>query len=181
MDGSRSSGRPADIAASRCPRPCGSSGGRDSRRRARSCSSCPASGPWRVVADPASAADRLYEALLEDRSAEARSLIVTLYLNGGGLAWLCDDVIRSALARIGELWEHDAKGVFLEHRATATCARALTELRLLLPPVGDDAPRAIGGAFEGDVYQVPSAMAGSCWPKRDIASTTSARTRRLRR
>jgi MerR family transcriptional regulator, light-induced transcriptional regulator len=109
--------------------------------------------------DPDSAADRLYAALLEDRSAEARGLIVTLYLNGAGLAWLCDDVIRNALARIGELWEHDAKGVFLEHRATATCARALTELRLLLPPPGDDAPCAIGGAFEGDVYQVPSAMA----------------------
>ena len=113
-----------------------------------------------ATADQASAADRLYEALLEDRWAEARSLIMTLYLNGGGLAWLCDDVIRSALARIGELWQHDGRGVFLEHRATATCARALTELRLLLPPVGDDAPRAIGGAFEGDVYQVPSAMAG---------------------
>ena len=109
--------------------------------------------------DAASAGDRLYDALLEDRWAEARSLVVTLYLNGVGIAWLCDEVIRVALARIGELWKHDPTGVFLEHRATATCLRVLTELRLLLPPVGEDAPRAIGGAFEGDVYQVPSAMA----------------------
>jgi MerR family transcriptional regulator, light-induced transcriptional regulator len=113
----------------------------------------------RQAADRATAAERLYDALLRDRSAEARSLLLSLYLDGASLAWLCDDVIRGALARIGDLWQHDARGVFLEHRAIETCTRSLVQLRLLLPAAADDAPRAVGGAFEGDVYQIPSAMA----------------------
>jgi MerR family transcriptional regulator, light-induced transcriptional regulator len=105
------------------------------------------------------AGERLQQLLLEDRAAESVSLIVALYLEGESLAWICDEVIRVALARIGELWEHDANGIFLEHRATETCAQALARLRPLLPGAGSDAPVALGGAEAGDIYQVPSAMA----------------------
>jgi MerR family transcriptional regulator, light-induced transcriptional regulator len=121
----------------------------------------PAAGPvtMRDARDRTRAADRLVDALLEDRSSEARSLIVSSYVDGAGLAWLCDVVIREALARIGELWEHGPEGIFLEHRATDTCLRALAELRPLLPPAPPLAPVAVGGGFDGDGYQVPSAMA----------------------
>jgi MerR family transcriptional regulator, light-induced transcriptional regulator len=98
-------------------------------------------------------------ALLGDRAAEARSLIVALYIDGESLAWICDEVIRSALSGVGELWKHDPGGIFLEHRAIETCSRALSQLRSLLPQAGEEAPVAVGGAFDGDVYQVPSAMA----------------------
>jgi MerR family transcriptional regulator, light-induced transcriptional regulator len=101
----------------------------------------------------------LREALLADRSQEARSHIVSLYLDGASLAWIFDNPIRQALARIGEMWAHDPGGVFLEHRATDTCLRVLAELRLLLPPPDPEAPLAIGCAPAGDVYQIPSAMA----------------------
>ena len=106
------------------------------------------------------AADRLHAALLEDREAEARSLLCSLYLEGAGLGWICDVVVRGALARVGELWERGPEGVFLEHRASATCARALEEIRRLLPPVRDAAPLALGGACAGDPYRLPTAMAG---------------------
>jgi MerR family transcriptional regulator, light-induced transcriptional regulator len=105
------------------------------------------------------AVDRFHDALVADRSAEARSLLLSLYLGGASLAWLCDDVIRGGLVRIGDLWRHDARGVFLEHRAIETCTRALVQLRLLLPAAAAEAPGAVGGAYEGDVYQIPSAMA----------------------
>jgi MerR family transcriptional regulator, light-induced transcriptional regulator len=105
------------------------------------------------------AAERLEGLLMEDRADAARSLLVSLYVDGASLSWICDEVIRVVLARLGELWEHGPSGIFLEHRATETCLRSLAQLRLLLPPVPSDAPAAVGGAFEGDDYQIPSAMA----------------------
>lgn len=105
------------------------------------------------------AVERLHAALLADRGEEARSLVVSLYLDGAGLGWICDAVIRPVLARLGELWHSGAGGIFLEHRATESCARALAELRRLLPPVAEHAPVALGGAAAGDVYRLPSAMA----------------------
>jgi MerR family transcriptional regulator, light-induced transcriptional regulator len=104
-------------------------------------------------------ADRLHAALASDRWEEARSLIVSLYVEGPGLGWIFDGPVREALARVGSLWQHDEAGVFLEHRATETCLAALAELRLLVPPPPDGAPLALGGGCAGDPYLVPSAMA----------------------
>jgi MerR family transcriptional regulator, light-induced transcriptional regulator len=107
------------------------------------------------------AAERLLAALLEDRAAEARSLLVSLYVEGGSLGWICDSPIRYALERLGELWKHGADGIYLEHRATETCLQALTEIRLLLPAAPAGAPVALGGSFAGDPYRVPTTMAAA--------------------
>jgi MerR family transcriptional regulator, light-induced transcriptional regulator len=107
----------------------------------------------------ASAGERLYIALVEDRWSEARSLIVSLYLDGSGPGWIFDGPVREALARVGELWKHDPSGIFLEHRAVDTCLRALQELRQMIPPPPADAPVALGGGFADDVYLLPSTMA----------------------
>lgn len=104
-------------------------------------------------------ADAFHEALIDDRFEAAGSLVVSLYLDGASLGWIFDVAIRRALSRIGELWRHEADGVFLEHRATETCLQSLAALRSLIPEPIDDAPIALGGGFEDDVYQVPSAMA----------------------
>jgi MerR family transcriptional regulator, light-induced transcriptional regulator len=103
-------------------------------------------------------AERLMVLLHQDRSAEAQSLIVSLYLEGESLAWICDGVIRVALEEIGELWHHDADGIFLEHRATETCRQAVSQLRQIVGPARGG-PVAAGGGAAGDVYQIPSAMA----------------------
>ena len=117
-------------------------------------------GPTETEGDERTPAqERFHAALREDRGEEARSLLVSLYLDGAGLGWICDAVIRSALARVGELWRENEAGVFLEHRATETCARALGEIRRLLPPLSPEAAVALGGASAGDVYRLPSAMA----------------------
>jgi MerR family transcriptional regulator, light-induced transcriptional regulator len=113
----------------------------------------------RAARDRNRAAAHLYYALVEDRPSAARSLIVSSYGEGAGLTWLFDDVIRPALARVGELWEHGPEGIFLEHRAMDTCVRALAEIARLLPPADEEAPVALGGGAEGERYQLPSAMA----------------------
>jgi methanogenic corrinoid protein MtbC1 len=103
--------------------------------------------------------DALYGALVEDRAEEARSLIVSAYMDGARLGWLFDGPVREALTRIGELWGHDPDGILLEHRATETCLHALEQLRELISEPASSAPLALGGGFQGDVYRVPSAMA----------------------
>jgi MerR family transcriptional regulator, light-induced transcriptional regulator len=113
----------------------------------------------RRARDRGRAVGDLYDALVEDRAAAAASLIVSLYAEGAGLAWLCDEVIRPALSRVGELWEHGPEGIYLEHRATDTCLRALAELGRLIPAAASDGPVAVGGGAAGERYQMPSAMA----------------------
>jgi MerR family transcriptional regulator, light-induced transcriptional regulator len=113
----------------------------------------------RRARDRGRAASDLYEALVEDRAAAAGSLIVALYGEGAGLAWLCDDVIRPALSRLGELWEHGPEGIYLEHRATDTCLRALAEIGRLVPIPSSNGPAAVGGGAVGERYQLASAMA----------------------
>jgi MerR family transcriptional regulator, light-induced transcriptional regulator len=106
------------------------------------------------------ASEHLFRALLEDRAAEARGLIVSLYLQGAGLGWIFDVPMREAMSRLGTMWEHDSGAIFLEHRATETCLRVLEELRRLLPEPTGDAPVAVGGGYGGDPYLIPSTMAG---------------------
>ena len=105
--------------------------------------------------------ERLYETLRAGEGDVARRLIVSWYLAGRGLAELFDGPVRSALHRLGELWKHDDRGILIEHRATAICAEAITTLRGLLPSAAESAPLALGGAPEGDPYQIPSMMAAA--------------------
>lgn len=100
-------------------------------------------------------AERLERYLIEGRAAEARGLVLAGYLAGRPVADLMDHMIAPAMERIGDLWHHDERGVFLEHRATDICLQAVNHLRGLLPhkPRG---PAAVGGAPVGDPYLLPS-------------------------
>ena len=105
--------------------------------------------------------ERLYESLRAGEAEVAKGLILSWYLEGRGLAELFDGPVRTALHRVGELWKHDDRGVLIEHRATSICVEAITALRGLLPAAEESAPVALGGAPEGDPYQVPSTMAAA--------------------
>lgn len=106
----------------------------------------------------AAPADKLYDALLADDRIQARSLILSAFLAGEPLASLCDGPIRSALNRIGELWQHDEAGIVIEHRAVDTIVQTLNMLRGLLSHAPAAAPCALGGAPSGDPYVLPSLM-----------------------
>jgi excisionase family DNA binding protein len=96
--------------------------------------------------------------LLEGDAGGARRWLVERYLAGYTVAELCDGPVKKAMHRIGELWAHDAEGIYIEHRATDACLQALAHLRGTFepPPL---APIAIGGGPEEDPYIVPSFMA----------------------
>jgi excisionase family DNA binding protein len=104
--------------------------------------------------------ERLYRALHAGDPEVARGLIVSSYLSGRTLPALFDGPVRTAMRRLGELWQHDARGILVEHRATEICASALESLRPLLPAAAPDAPLALGGAPAGDPYALPTRMAG---------------------
>ena len=104
--------------------------------------------------------DRLYAYLSNGQAREARDMIMSLYLRGESVAAICDGPIRGAMARIGELWQHDDAGVFLEHRATDICVQAVQQLRTSLD-VPHEAPVALGGAPSGDAYILPSLAAAT--------------------
>jgi methanogenic corrinoid protein MtbC1 len=106
--------------------------------------------------------DRRFLELLEaDDAPAARAMLMALYASGWPVAAICDGPVRYALERIGTLWHDDPAGIAIAHRATDTCVRALAELRALFAPPRSDAPVAIGGAPDGDPYQLPSMMAAA--------------------
>lgn len=100
----------------------------------------------------------LARALQEGDAQGVRGWIEARLGDGARVADLCDGPIRSAMYAIGELWQHDADGVFIEHRATDVCIQALGKLRSGFEPP-PHAPIALGGAPEDDPYLLPSAMA----------------------
>jgi len=105
--------------------------------------------------------DALFNALRVGNGAVARGLIISSYLEGLGLAALFDGPVRSAMDRVGQLWQHEPRGIMVEHRATGICVETIAELRGLLPIVEEHSPLAIGGAPQDDPYQLPTMMAAA--------------------
>lgn len=105
--------------------------------------------------------ERLSALLEEDDGAAARALVLALLVAGWPVAGICDGPVRLALERIGTLWQHGPQGIVVEHRATETCVRALSEMRTLFVTPPADAPVALGGAPSGDPYVIPTMMAAA--------------------
>lgn len=103
--------------------------------------------------------EQLFRLLEAGAAPETRGLLLALYLEGRSVAQLMDGLLAPALARIGELWNHSPQGIFHEHRATDIVLQSLRQLRGLLPPAAETAPRALGGAPSGDPYVVASLAA----------------------
>lgn len=111
--------------------------------------------------DPVEESSELLRRHLEaGEAAEARGLLLSLYLGGWEVAQIVDGPLQRAMAAIGELWRHSREGILIEHRATDLCGQGLSQLRLALPssPRG---PVAIGGAPAGDPYFLPSLAAAT--------------------
>jgi excisionase family DNA binding protein len=105
------------------------------------------------------AAERLTEALVRGDEEPCRRILLDLYLAEHSIARICDQVVTPAFASIGNQWECGQAHVYQERRACEITLRVLHELRALLPPPPAAAPRAIGGAIEGDQYDLGTTMA----------------------
>jgi excisionase family DNA binding protein len=101
----------------------------------------------------------LADCLLDGDALAARGWLMARYLEGVTIAELADGPIREAMHALGELWRHDDRGVFVEHRGTDACLQAVVQLRSLMPAVPAKAPIALGGAPAGDPYLLPSQLA----------------------
>ena len=102
---------------------------------------------------------RFEQVLTEGRYNDVIGLLQAMYLSGLSVAEICDGPVRHAMHSIGEHWPHNKRSIFVEHRATMLCIRALCQLRLSLPEVDEQAPCAMGGAPQDDPYLLPSLMA----------------------
>ena len=105
--------------------------------------------------------EALFRALVEGNAIRAMGLIEGPFLAGRPVAEIFDGPVRSAMSRVGELWQHSEEGIFLEHRATDICLQALLRIRVAIPAGSDDAPAAVGAAPAGDPYLLPSLMAAT--------------------
>ena len=103
--------------------------------------------------------DRLYDHLLTGDALAVRGWLFARYLEGQTIAQISDGPLRSAMHALGDLWRHDAQGVFVEHRATAVVLQAISQLRTMLPESPASAPLALGGTPSGDPYLLPSQLA----------------------
>ena len=123
-----------------------------------------------TLADPASlglvvphhleaAADPIEAALRRGATTELHDLLASRYLAGEPLASLFDGPLAHGLAAVGELWNSDDSGIFVEHRASAAVRDALAGLGRLVPKPAAAAPRAVGGCLAGDPGQLATAMA----------------------
>lgn len=118
----------------------------------------PASSHQRRVQDISLAATPLATSLLSGEEEQCRRIVIDLYLAEHSLSALCDLVLARAFELIGDQWECGAAEVFQERRGCEIALRVLHELRTFVPPPPDDAPRAIGGALEGDQYSLATTM-----------------------
>jgi excisionase family DNA binding protein len=105
------------------------------------------------------AGSQLAQALLSGDEQQSRRIVADLYLAGHGMSTLCDRVIARAFEEIGHAWACGDAEVFQERRGCLIALRLLDDLRSFVPPPPATAPRAIGGAPTGDVYDLPTNMA----------------------
>jgi len=101
--------------------------------------------------------ERLFHFLEAGACNMARGLLLQLYLDGLGLAEIFDGPLRSALRRIGQLWQSGPVGIFLEHRAIQISLQAVHQLAALTPRQSRG-PLALGAAAPPDTSQLPTLM-----------------------
>jgi excisionase family DNA binding protein len=109
--------------------------------------------------DAASYSDRLLAALSQGHYLAVIGLLQAMYVENMSVAEICDGPIHVAMLSIGSNWPQEKRSIFIEHRATILCVRALCQLRQSLPEIQENAPAAMGAAPQDDPFLLPSLMA----------------------
>ncbi len=113
-------------------------------------------GQTRWVIDRA--AIQMVQALIRGDEVQCRQIVLDLYLAEHSISSICDNVFADAFEAIGDRWECGEAEVYQERRGCEISLRVLYELRSLVPMPATDAPLAIGGATEGDQYNLATTM-----------------------
>jgi MerR family transcriptional regulator, light-induced transcriptional regulator len=106
----------------------------------------------------------LLAALLADDGPRVFGVLEAEWLAGRAMDGLCDAVITPTLSDLGERWRTGKLAIYQERRACQLLQRALLRLGEALAPTNGEraAPErvlALGGALEGDPYELPTLMA----------------------
>ncbi len=123
-------------------------------------------------------------ALIDGDESVCRQVLFDLHLAGVRVSRVFDTVVASAFQRLGGGWECGDVEVYQERRGCGLCLRVLDELRAVIPAAKANAPLAIGGTPEADLYMLPTTMVeivlrqggwrsqslGSCLPFSTLAS-----------
>ncbi|WP_417382641.1 helix-turn-helix domain-containing protein [Gimesia sp.] len=104
------------------------------------------------------ATDQFTDALLKGDEEQCRQIILDLYLAEHCISSICDLVFAKAFSIIGDRWVCGDAEVYQERYGCEVSLRVLHELRTLIPHPPAEAPVAIGGTPEGDLYSLPTTM-----------------------
>ncbi|MFK8111824.1 MAG: helix-turn-helix domain-containing protein [Rubripirellula sp.] len=98
------------------------------------------------------------EALVRGDEVTCRKVLFDRVKEAGSHAEVAESLITDAMRGIGEAWDCRQLDAYQERQGCNICLRLINELRADLPALPESAPVAIGGAPEGDPYQLPTAM-----------------------
>ena len=101
---------------------------------------------------------RFREALARGDESECRSIVRQRVESGRTRCEAAEALITDAMHGFGEAWDCQRLDVYQERRGCDIAMRLIYELRADVPEPNPNAPIAIGGAPEGDFYQLPTAM-----------------------
>ena len=98
------------------------------------------------------------DALVEGQFERSRQILFSHFLQGLSVAKLCDELLAPALAHVGKRWRAGDLEIYEEHRSVQLTHQLLSELHATISDPKSDAPTAIGGTPEHDVYGLPTRM-----------------------
>ena len=98
------------------------------------------------------------EALARGDESVCRQLLHQLIDEGATRSEAAEQLITDAMHGVGDAWQSHELDVYQERRGCDIAMRLIYELRSSLPEPDPNAPVAIGGAAEGDPYQLPTAL-----------------------
>ncbi|MEM6330419.1 MAG: B12-binding domain-containing protein [Planctomycetota bacterium] len=115
-------------------------------------------GVGRRDTNSAKASATLNTAIEQGEEVKCREVVLDYYLGGANVVQVCEDLLTPAMHHLGDLWRCGQAEVFQERFACEIIGRLLNDLRSMLPTPSPDAPLALGGSPEGDMYRLPTTM-----------------------
>lgn len=98
------------------------------------------------------------DSLAEGDEAACRELMAKKVAAGHTRSEAAESLITDAMHGFGEAWDCNQLDVYQERRGCDIAMRLIYELRSEIPSPPKSAPIAIGGAPEGDPYQLPTML-----------------------
>jgi len=118
----------------------------------------PPSRQVRVAGSDEPTCRQFRDALADGDESLCRRLLFDQIDRGATRSEAAERLITDAMHGFGEAWDCKQLDVYQERRGCDIALRLIYELRSTLPPPEEQAPVAIGGAPEGDPYQLPTAL-----------------------